>query len=304
MINRIRSKISEIGLTRLPGAILRHAVGSKASDQKDDDQSPSTSQEPRPTLETPEYVVFQETPQKILRRFVSLKDKDVLEIGGSQACISADAFLRDGARSVMVTGLNHITEEKTSTDERIKIARVDGLELTKHFEPNSFDVVFGLSIIEHIPNPKRFIEQVHYVLKPGGLAYFEGYPLWSSPKGHHLWVASWAGTVSSNPVPDWGHLLLSEEELKDHLRDQSIPESDITCIAHWIYASDEVNRLSLTEISDAYTDSGLTTIEANVQRCEVPEGILHQLRQKCGDGIDYGISGITYVLRKNSPRKA
>jgi SAM-dependent methyltransferase len=315
MINRIRSKISEIGLTRLPGAILRHAIGSKASSQKNNDQSHGTNQQAMPTLETPEYVIFQETPQKALRRYVSLKGKDVLEIGGAQACISANAFLRDGANSVTVTGLDHITEEKTSTDHKIKIARADGLELTKYFEPNSFDVVFGLSIIEHIPNPKRFIEQVHYVLKPGGFAYFEGYPLWSSPKGHHLWVASWggnymnktsanylfcdfAGAVSSNPVPDWGHLLLSEEELRNHLRDQSIPESDIKCIAHWICASDEVNRLSLREISDAYTNSGMTTLEANVQRVDVPEAILHLLRQKCGDGIDYGISGITYVLKK------
>ena len=106
------------------------------------------------------------------------------------------------------------------------------------------------------------------------------------------------GTVSSNPVPDWGHLLLSEEELRSHLRGQSIPEPDINCIIHWIYASDEVNRLSFSEISEAYTNSGLTTLEANVQRGDVPEEVLQQLRQKYGDGNDYGIFGITYVLRK------
>jgi len=30
----------------------------------------------------------------------------------------------------------------------------------------------------------------------------------------------------------------------------------------------------------------------------VPEEILQQLWQKYGDGNDYGISGITYVLKK------
>jgi len=311
MLNRIRSKIKQKGLAGLPGAIVRRLIGSKDQLQKEGDQSPNINQDPLPTLETPEYIVFQETPQKSLRRYISLKGKEVLEIGGSQACISANAFLRDGAKSVTVTGLDHVSEEAISTDQRIKIARVNGLELTEHFAPNSFDVVYGLSIIEHIPNPKRFIEQVHCVLKPGGLAYFGGNPLWSSPKGHHLWVASWggnymnktsanylfsefAGTVSSNPVPDWGHLLFSEEGL----RDQSIPELDIDCIIHWIYTSDEVNRLSFGEISEAYTNSGLTTLEAHVQRDDVPEEILRQLRQKYGDGNDYGIFGITYVLKK------
>jgi SAM-dependent methyltransferase len=315
MLNRIRSKIKQKSLAGLPGAVVRHLIGAKDHHQKQGDQSPGINQDRLPKLETPEYIVFQETPQKTLRRYISLKGKEVLEIGGSQSCISANAFLRDEAKSVTVTGLDHVSEEAISTDQRIKIARVNGLELRKHFAPNSFDVVFGLSIIEHIPNPKRFIEQVHYVLKPGGLAYFEGNPLWSSPKGHHLWVASWggnymnktsanylfsefAGTVSSNPVPDWGHLLFSEEGLRNHLRDQSIPETDIDCIIHWIYASDEVNRLSFGLISEAYTNSGLTTLEANAQRDDVPEEVLQQLRQKYGDGNDYGIFGITYVLRK------
>jgi len=316
MLSRILSKIKQKGRAGLSGSVVRHLIGGKGHLQKEGDQSPGINQDLVPTLETPEYTNFQEIPPNILRRYISLAGKEVLEIGGSQSCISANAFLRDGVNSVTVTGLDHIAEEALSTDQRIKIARVNGLELTQHFTPNSFDVVFGLSIIEHIPNPMRFIEQVSYVLKPGGLAYFEGNPLWSSPKGHHLWVASWggnymnktsanylfsefAGTVSSNPVPDWGHLLFTEEELRDHLRDQSIHEPDIDCIVHWIYASDEVNRLSFSEISEAYTNAGLTTLEANVQRDDVPEEILQILRQKYGDGNDYGIFGITYVLRKD-----
>jgi 2-polyprenyl-3-methyl-5-hydroxy-6-metoxy-1,4-benzoquinol methylase len=203
MLSRIRSKIKQKDLAGLTGAVIRHLIGAKDYHQKQDDQNPGINRDPLPTLETPEYIVFQETPQKTLRRYISLKVKEVLEIGGSQSCISANTLLRDGTNSVTVTGLDHVSEEGISTDQRIKIARVNGLELTEHFAPNSLDVVYGLSIIEHIPNPKRFIEQVRCVLKPGGLAYFEGNPLWTSPKGHHLWVASWSDNYINKPTANY-----------------------------------------------------------------------------------------------------
>jgi SAM-dependent methyltransferase len=315
MLSRILSKIKQKGRTGLPGSVVRHLIGAKDHLQNEGDQSPGINQEPIPWEKSPEYIIHQERPQKALRRYTLLEGKEVLEVGGAQACISANAFLRDGANSVTVTGLDHITEESIFTNQRIRVAKVSALELSQHFAPNSFDVVYGLSIIEHIPNPKHFIEQVHYVLKPGGLAFFEGSPLWSSPKGHHLYVSTtegdfinktsanyffhaFAGIDSSNPVPNWGHLLLSEEDLRDNLRSQSIPESDINCIAHWIFASDNMNRLSFREIAKAYTSSGLVVLEANVQGVDVPEGILHELRQKCGDGMDYGVIAVDYLLKK------
>ncbi len=315
VLYRIRRKINQKGLAGLPSAVVRHLIGGQDHPQKEGDQSPGINQESIPWEKSPEYIIHQERAQKAIRRYISLEGKEILEVGGAQACISAHAFLRDGANSVTVTGLDHITQETISTDQRIRVARASALELTQHFAPNSFDAVYGLSIIEHIPNPKHFIEQVHHVLRPGGLAYFEGSPLWSSPKGHHLWVSTmegeyinkttanylfheFAGIESSNPVPDWGHLLLSEEDLRNNLKGQSIPESDINCIAHWIYASDNVNRLSFSEIAKAYTSSGLIVLEANVKGVDVPEGTLDELRQKCGDGMDYGIIAIDYLLKK------
>jgi hypothetical protein len=68
MLNRIRSKIKQKSLAGLPVAIVRRLIGSKDQLQKEGDQSPNINQDPLPTLETPEYIVFQETPQKSLRR--------------------------------------------------------------------------------------------------------------------------------------------------------------------------------------------------------------------------------------------
>lgn len=268
-----------------------------------------------PTLISPEYVRFQRMPHEVLSRYVGIEGKHVLEIGGAQACISARAFLDGGAARVTVTGLDHVSAEGGSADGRLSVMKADALDLRSHFEPGSFDLVFGLSIIEHIPRPDRFLEEVHRVLRPGGLALFEGFPLWSSPLGHHLWVASCggpytgktsasylftplAGVPSTNPVPDWGHLLMGPQELTASLADRSLPAADIACIIHWIYEAGDINRLSTAEITRAYSTSPLVVRETVTRRVDVPQPTLQRLRQRHGEGSDFGVSGLVYVLAK------
>ena len=252
---------------------------------------------------------------RALSRYSSFNGKNILEIGGAQSCDSAYPFLMDGAASAIVTGLDHISEEKISEEYNLRVMRADALRLTSIFEPNQFDVVYGLSVIEHIPTPKAFLDQVYSILRPGGLAYFEGDPIWSSPKGHHLWVATWggpyknrtsanylfsewAGATSTNPLPDWSHLLMTPDQMTEYLAKESIPVKDIDCIIDWVFHSNEVNRIDMTRIAEAYTNSGLVVLEANSTRVDVPSNTLADLRRRYGDGIDYGVNGVTYVLAK------
>jgi SAM-dependent methyltransferase len=250
----------------------------------------------------------------VLSRYISIHGKDILEIGGSQSGEAAQPFLDAGAASVSITGLDHVTEEK-SVNERLRVLRANALSLSEVFEPNSFDVIYGLSIVEHIPSPKVFLSEVHKVLRPGGVAYFEGNPLWSSPRGHHLWVATWGGlyegkatanylfsefpnTKSTNPLPDWSHLLMTQDQMREHLAALAIPGSDIECIIDWVYLSDQINRISMSEIAESYSSSKLVMLEANTVRSKVPPDIELNLRRQYGDGIDYGTRGISYVFTK------
>jgi SAM-dependent methyltransferase len=250
----------------------------------------------------------------VLSRYVSMDRKAILEVGGSQTGEAALPFLADGAANVVISGLDHVTEEK-AVDQKLRLLRANALALSEVFEAESFDVVYGLSIVEHIPSPQVFLNEVHKVLKPGGVAYFEGNPLWSSAKGHHLWVATWGGPYqhkatanylfssfpqqkSTNPLPDWSHLLMSRQQMVDHLGAKALPQVDIDCIIDWVYSSDQVNRLSLAEIAKAYSNSKLVVLEANTARSKVPPDVELNLRRHCGDGIDYGTRGIAYVLRK------
>jgi SAM-dependent methyltransferase len=45
--------------------------------------------------------------------------------------------------------------------------------IDEFYENESFDIIFALNLIEHIPHPKKFIEQCGRILKPGGLLVME-----------------------------------------------------------------------------------------------------------------------------------
>lgn len=251
----------------------------------------------------------------VLSRYTTFNGKSVLEVGGAQSCESAAPFLADGAARVVVTGLDHIREEGGSKERGLKVMRADALELSALFGEECFDVVYGLSIIEHIPSPTVFLDEVFRVLRPGGIAYFEGNPIWTSPKGHHLWVATWGGAYqgkatanylfaewpgepSTNPLPDWSHLLMNEGQMRRYLEERSIPASDVDCIVDWVYSSGEVNRVGMAEIAKSYGGSRLIVLEANVSRVDVPADAQSTLRQRWGEGTDFGIYGVSYVLMK------
>lgn len=250
----------------------------------------------------------------VLSRYISIENRQILEVGGSQLGEAAQPFLNDGAANIIITGLDHISEEKTAS-ERLQIRRANALSLTDVFEPNSFDIVYGLSIVEHIVSPRIFLDQLHAVLKPGGVAYLEGDPLWSSRRGHHLWVATWGGDYqhkasanylfseypnrkSTNPLPDWSHLLMDHDQMGEYLSTKEVPRGDIECILDWVYRSDQINRLSMAEIAEAYSTSKLVLLAANTDRSSVPRDIEEALRKRHGEAIDYGTSGISYVLTK------
>lgn len=256
------------------------------------------------------YARHQQSAYRELSRYGEIKEKAILEVGGSQSCKSAEPFLQGGARRVVVTGLGHISEPGSESRSGLEIMQVDALSLSQRFQPESFDMVYGVSIVEHIPCPDRFLEEVHAVLKPGGICYFQGGPLWSSRDGHHLWVSKavhgstanyffklWRGMDSSNPLPGWAHLLMNPDEMEEGLRVQGIPEQDMELILDWVYRSDQINRLSFLEIAKAYTQSRLCVLEAGIQRVPVPNEIRERLFKRYGE-MDYGVASVAYVMKK------
>lgn len=300
-LNRVGAKFKQSGFRGLAGAALRLTANLLDSPVRRDAGSP-----PRD---------FQHTAHWVLSRYTSFAGKDVLEVGGAQSCESMYPFLNNGAATGVVSGLGHVTEEQTNREHNLRVMRADALKLSEVFGPSRFDIVYGLSVIEHIPSPAVFLDEVHAVLRPGGLAYLQGSPIWTSALGHHLWVATWCGAyrdrvtanylfspwpgeVSTNPLPDWSHLLMNPDQMRGHLADKGLPAIDIDCILDWVFSSNEINRLTLSEIAAAYGQSKLIVLEANTTRSEVPQDVQAALREKNGSCIDYGVMSVAYVLYK------
>ena len=39
------------------------------------------------------------------------------------------------------------------------------------FKDNSIDIIFNIAVLEHVPNPKKVIDEIYRVLKPNGIIY-------------------------------------------------------------------------------------------------------------------------------------
>lgn len=76
-------------------------------------------------------------------------------------------------------------------DDELNIRRCSLFETG--FEENSFDVVYMGSVLEHLPSPRRYLEQLHRLLKPGGLMYVVALPnirSWTILLGIDRWIGN------------------------------------------------------------------------------------------------------------------
>lgn len=271
-----------------------------------------------------------------LERFIDFKDKKILEIGGNSNCESAFPFLQAGAAHIIVSGLDDIVAAPPAeiVNANIEIVHADARDLTSTFECDQFDIVYGISVIEHIDQLPLALSQIKSATKPGGLIYLQGNPIWSGPIGHHVWITpyhnqsegtytfmKWPGDVSSiscNPIPDWGHLLMSPSEMEDHLLSIGIPPRDVIMLIDSIYFESKgtsISRLSFTDIASAIAASGLITLAMDVSEdIRFPGSLpaeeriialgsekiaLQELQRRFGAAGNYKVTGVEYVLMKS-----
>jgi SAM-dependent methyltransferase len=108
--------------------------------------------------------------------FDEWKGKDVLDVGCG-AGVEVVRFARAGAR---VTGVDIAASaialarqnlEQQGLSARLDVA--DGEQLP--YPDASFDLVFAHGVVQYTGNDHRLVAEVHRVLRPGGLAIFQGY---------------------------------------------------------------------------------------------------------------------------------
>lgn len=234
---------------------------------------------------------------------VEIDGKVVLEVGADWHGVSASLLVEAGAARVISSNFEPGFERRPSGDERIERRRIDARSLSESLGPNSIDVVFGVAVMEHIFEIPRFLASAREALSPGGRFFVQGAPLWTSRKGHHVWVdgANRAYHFSdvSNPVDDWHHLVRDREELKSDLLSKGIESGDAEAIVAFVYDSDGVNRVGYRTMCDYFANSGFRE-QSLIEACALPPSddlAARITRGPYGDEERFDVVGLTFVGR-------
>ena len=99
-----------------------------------------------------------------------LGDYDLLNVGGSTGIIHnylAEHFNRVVGVDIDEHAIHHARQSYRKSNLRFEVA--DAMNLP--FEDNSFDIVVCSHVYEHVPNPYLIFNEIHRVLKSGGLLF-------------------------------------------------------------------------------------------------------------------------------------
>ena len=148
----------------------------------------------------------------------------VLEIGYTSGGTSVIGFERCGCeahaidyffdRTVVQTPRHEVI--KSITDSTVQFHQGDITQATG-FAPNSFDIVYSSSVIEHIGDLGAACIEISRLLKPGGLSIHSYDPYFHPAGGHSL------GILDS----PWAHVRLPIAEIPNYIRIQRPFEADI-----------------------------------------------------------------------------
>lgn len=229
---------------------------------------------------------------RALDRAVELKGRTVLELGGSTPAESVRRFAPGSWTAVDLAPVG-------APADGYRLVGGDAARLP--IGADRFDAALSVCAFEHIDDVSGTLAEVRRVLRPGALFFTQFAPIWSCATGHHVWIRDADRVVTFNDavVPDWVHLVLSEEELLGFLRltlDKSLAER----VAAYPYRSRYINRRCEAEFQRAFESSGLEIVSRSewggAKRPSV--ALAEELARRWPGGGNFGSCGIRVLLRK------
>jgi ubiquinone/menaquinone biosynthesis C-methylase UbiE len=157
----------------------------------------------------------------------NVKGKKVLVVGCNRGedCLY---FLQSGA--VEIHGVDVIDEIGINLRHKKVHYHQCSAENMTCFPDNTFDLVYTMATLEHIPDVETTFREMHRVCKPGGIIFSLAAPLWNSRFGHHK-----GDLFTEYP---WIHLLLNHEEIVDWFmkhKAQAMPDKAVEIEHHVSY---------------------------------------------------------------------
>jgi SAM-dependent methyltransferase len=130
------------------------------------------------------YTMLADDTVKLVEEHAVVTGNRVLDIGGGPGYF-AQAFRRAGAESVLV---EPFWESMGTAGRNLGYGVIgDGRKLP--FPTGAFDISFSSNVLEHVPGPEAFVDEMVRVVRPGGLVYL-AFTNWLSPFGGHA-TAPW-----------------------------------------------------------------------------------------------------------------
>lgn len=125
------------------------------------------------------YTLLADDTVALVEGYQPVSGRRVVDVGGGPGYF-AQSFRRAGAESVFVEP----SREAMSASGRSLGYGVIGDGLTLPFADGAFDVSHSSNVIEHVPDPEAFFDEMLRIIRPGGLMFL-AFTNWLSPFGGH-----------------------------------------------------------------------------------------------------------------------
>lgn len=131
---------------------------------------------PLPTADRPERYTLAADQNELMMKCCldtlgNIEGKIFLDLGGGIGW-AARRFFKEGAAEGCILDIDEASLPQTTED----LASVLGDGYCIPFIPNCFDFVFDCSALHHFEDKIRVLNEIHRVLKPGGLYLSQGNP--------------------------------------------------------------------------------------------------------------------------------
>lgn len=246
-------------------------------------------------------VLFHELMVDALVANYPVAGKTVLEVAADPWLLSAKRFVEHGAGRVISSDMHEGWPRVA--DDRIETAVIDARRITAVLEPESIDVIYGINLLEHLEDIPEAMESIRQALKPGGFCLIHGHPIWTSARGHHAILGHVGAEVTfsndTNPVPLWGHLYMTPEEMERQLRDEGRSPAVIACALDWSFDSDLITRKPRNAIIEGLRSGPMNVRAIWEDRLEVPPAPVIDLIRKSpwwDETEDYATRGLTALI--------
>ena len=209
-----------------------------------------------------------------------LAGKRVLEIGGGIGQVLR--MLQDHEPAIdELVGINNIDYPAVDVGRRARLVKADVCAMA--FAEHEFDLVFSLATFEHVHDLQRAVQQIHRVLRPGGLLIAKWSPIWNGFDGHHYGATVKVNQIQAIELP-WAHLIFDRTTLGAYLVDgEGFDRNQARQATEAIYESDWLNRQSLQAYRAAFAHPGF-----EVQRFDEIQCNFGPLMARVSAAVDRG----------------